>query len=207
MKNIIIVGSGRNGKTTLAQKINKELGHFVIHMDYLMTTLDRAYPQLDVRIAWDAEKATANIAPFIGHYLGMSLCYRDFEEDLVLGKHVVKGNKFVMEGGHFEFDKISSTFNTYELGELKDNFILIGLVQHKKTAAQVFDNLRKYDTADEWTHDMDDNDLLDLCNFFVEHNQEMHDYLVKYGFTIYDTSGEREKIFDKIIEDIKLKLM
>lgn len=31
----------------------------------------------------------------------------------------------------------------------------------------------------------------------------MTDYLMKYGFTIYDTSGDREQVFCKIIEDIK----
>ena len=203
MKNIIIVGPGRGGKTTLAKRINEEINYFVIHMDYLMTTLDRAYPQLDVRIARDVEKATANIAPFIGHYLGMSVCYRDFEEDLVLDKHVAKGNKFVMEGGHFEFDKVSSVFEKYEIGELKDNFILIGLVQHTKTAVEFFNDLRKYDTEGEWTHSVGDDSLMAYCEFLVLNSREMFDNFMKYGFTIYDTSGEREKVFDKIIDDIK----
>ena len=35
----------------------------------------------------------------------------------------------------------------------------------------------------------------------------MTDHLLKYGFTIYDTSKEREQVFDKIIEDIKTKLV
>ena len=206
MKNILIVGTGRQGKTTLAKKINEELNYFVIHMDYFMTTLDRAYPQLDVRIAWDAEKATANIAPFIGHFLGMSICYRDFEEDLVLDKHVVKGNRFVMEGGHFEFDIISSVFEKYEIGELKDNFILIGLVQHTKTAVEFFNDIRKYDTDDEWTHSVDDNDLMAYCEFLVSSSREMCDKFSQYGFTIYDTSGDREQVFEQIMEDIKSKL-
>ena len=203
MKNILIVGPGRHGKTTLAKKINEELNYFVIHMDYFMTTLDRAYPQLDVRVAWDVEKATANIAPFIGHFLGMSICYRDFEDDLVLGKHVVEGNRFVMEGGHFEFDKISSVFEKYELGELKDNFILIGLVQHTKTAIEFFHDLRKYDTEEEWTHSVDDDDLMGYCEFLVSSSREMFDKFVQYGFAIYDTSGEREQVFQQIIDDIK----
>ena len=46
MKNIIIVGPGRNGKTTLARKINEELNFFVINLDKLMTAFGKAYPQL-----------------------------------------------------------------------------------------------------------------------------------------------------------------
>ena len=187
----------------MAQKINEELNCFVFHMDYLMTTLDRAYPQLDVRIAWDYRKAIANVAPFIGHYLGMSVCYRDFDQDLNLGKHVVKGNRFVLESGHFDFDAISSVFETYGAGELKDNFILIGLVQNKKTAAEFFNDIRKYDTEDEWTYSCDDDGLMKLCEWLVLYSQKMHDSMVKYGFTIYDTSTEREQVFDRIIADIK----
>jgi len=203
MKNIIIAGSGRNGKTTLAKKINEELNHFVIHLDYLMTTFDRAYPQLDVRIAWDDDKATANIAPFIGHFLGMSCSGHGFKDNLNIHKHIVKGNKFVMEGGHFDFDKVSSVIKMYDIGELKDNFILIGLVQNEKTAEELFNNLRKHDTKDEWTYDYEDDELMGFCNLLVEHNQEMYDYFMKYGFTIYDTSTEREQVFDRIVKDIK----
>ena len=175
-------------------------------MDYFMTTLDRAYPQLDVRVAWDTEKATANIAPFIGHFLGMSVCYRDFEEDLILDKHITRGNKFVMEGGHFEFDKISSIFENYEVGLLRENFILIGLVQHAKTAAEFFNDLRKYDTEEEWTYYVDDDNLMAYCEFLVLNSKEMFNNFLKYGFTIYDTSvTEREWVFNQIIEDIKSK--
>lgn len=35
----------------------------------------------------------------------------------------------------------------------------------------------------------------------------MTDHLVKYGFTIYDTSKERERVLNQIVEDIKSKLV
>ena len=208
MKNIIIAGPGRAGKTTLARKINEELNYFVINLDKLMTAFGKAYPQLDIRIAWDYEKATANIAPFLGHYLGMLSSSYSFADDLNLRAHVVKGNRFVLEGGHFDFEKISSIVKMYGIEELKDNFILIGLVQNKKTADKFFNDLRKYDTEDEWTYGFDDNELRELIiQDFIPSNQFMTDHLVKYGFTIYDTSTEREQVFDKIIEDIKSKLV
>jgi len=70
LKNIIIAGSPRAGKSTLAQKINAECGRFVISVDKLAATLGAAYPQLDVRLNWDREKTTDNIAPFPAHFLG-----------------------------------------------------------------------------------------------------------------------------------------
>ena len=203
MKNIIIAGPSRAGKTTLAKKINKELNYFVISLDKLMTVFGRAYPQLDIRIAWNYEKATANIAPFLGHYLGMLSSDQGYADDLNLRKHAIKGNRFVLEGGHFDFDKISSILKTYGVQQLKDRFLLIGLVQNQKTAGDFLSDLRKYDTEDDWTYHFDDNQLMDLIiRDFMPSNQLMTDYFLKYGFTIYDTSFQREQVFDKIIEDI-----
>ena len=206
MKNIIIAGPGRNGKTTLARKINEELNCFVINLDKLMTVFGRAYPQLGVRIAWDYDKATANVAPFLGHFLGTFSSNHGMADDLNLRKHAVKGNRFVLEGGHFDFEKIMPILKMYGIEELKDYFILIGLVQNKKTVDEFFNDLRKYDTEDEWTHSLNDNELRELISRdLIPSNQIMADHLMKYGFTIYDTSTERERIFDEIVEDIKPK--
>ena len=206
MKNIIIAGYGRNGKTTLARKINEELGYFVISLDKLMTAFGKAYPQLDVRIAWNYEKATANIAPFLGHYLGMLSSGHGYADDLNLRRHDVKGNRFVLEGGHFDFEKIASIMKTYGIEELKDCFILIGLAQNGKTADEYFNDLRNYDTEDDWTYGFNDDELKEFSKMSVQVDREMADYMKKYGFTIYDTSGDRKQVFDKIIEDIKSKM-
>ena len=206
MKNIIIVGAGRNGKTTLARKINEELGYFVIYLDKLMTTFWRAYPQLNVRIAWDYEKAMANVAPFLGHYLGMLVSDHDYVDEINMKKYTEKGNRLVLEGGHFDFEQISAILKTYGIDELKDSFILIGLIQKNKTAAEFFNDLRKYDTEDEWTYGFDDDELMGFCEFLVTLNKEMYDIFVKYGFEIYDTSGDREQVFERIIEDIRAKI-
>jgi len=203
LKNIIIAGPSRAGKTTLARKINEELNYFVINLDKLMTAFGRAYPQLDVRIAWDYEKATANVAPFLGHYLGMLSSSRGMADDLNLRAHAVKGNRFVLEGGHFDFEKISSILKTYGIDDLKASFILIGLVQNKKTADEFFRGLRKYDTEDDWTYSFNDDELREFSEMSVTDNREAADYLRKYGFTVYNTSTEREQVFEKIIEDIK----
>ena len=71
IKNIIIAGPSRAGKSTLARKINEELGYFVISIDKLVATFQEAYPQLNIKLNWNREKTTDNIAPFLGHFLGM----------------------------------------------------------------------------------------------------------------------------------------
>ncbi|WP_291503379.1 hypothetical protein [Acutalibacter sp.] len=109
----------------------------------------------------------------------------------------------MLEGGYFEFEKIASILNEYGVEELKDRFILIGLVQGQKTVDEYIHDFKKYDTADDWTYNLSEDELREyVTQDAIPCNQEMTDSLEKFGFTIYDTSTERERVFDRIIEDI-----
>jgi len=208
MKNIIIAGPGRAGKTTLARKINEELNYFIISVDKLIATFQGAYPQLNIKLAWNRRKTTDNLAPFLGHFLGAFSSNHGVAYELNLRAHAVKGNRFVLEGGHFNFEKILPILKMYGIEELKDKFFLIGLVQNKKTADEFFNDFRKYDTEDDWTYGFDDDELREYASQdAIPSSRSMTDHLLKYGFTIYDTSMEREKVFAEIIEDIKSKLV
>src|SRR4030042_6421166 len=207
MKNIIIAGPSRAGKSTLARKINEELNYFVISVDKLVATFQGAYPPLNIKLNWNRRKTTDNLAPFLGHFLGAFSSSHGVAYELNLRAHAVKGNRFVLEGGYFNFEKILPILKMYGIEELKDKFFLIGLVQNKKTADEFFNDFRKYDTEDDWTYGFDDDELREYASQdAIPSSRSMTDHLVKYGFTIYDTSTEREQIFDKIVEDIKSKL-
>lgn len=205
MKNIIIAGPSRAGKTTLARKINEELNYFVISVDKLVATFQGAYPQLNIKLNWNRRKTTDNLAPFLGHFLGAFSSGHGVAHELNLRAHAVKGNRFVLEGGYFNFEKILPVLKMYGIETLKDNFLLIGLVQNKKTADEFFNDFRKYDTEDDWTYCLDDDDLWEVSQEAILFSRAMTDHLVKYGFTIYDTSTEREQVLDRILEDIKSK--
>jgi len=193
MKSIIIAGPPRAGKTTLARKLNEALNCFVISVDKLAAVFDGAFPQLDIRLNWNREKTTDNIAPFLGHFLGAF-------------SSAVEGNRFVLEGAYFNFDKILPILNLYGIEELKDRFFLIGLVQNNKTAEAFAGDLKKYDTEDDWTYGFDDDELREIGRDEIAFSRSMTGQLVKYGFTIYDTSARRERVFEQIAEDIESKL-
>ena len=44
----------------------------------------------------------------------------------------VKGNRFVLEGAYFNFEKVLPILKTYGIEEIRGSFCLIGLVQNKK---------------------------------------------------------------------------
>ena len=205
MKNIIIAGPSRSGKSTLARKINEELNYFIISADKLVAAFQGAYPQLDIRLAWDRERTTDNIAPFLGHFLG-TFSSADGRGLLPYSHGAVKGNRFVLEGGYFNFEKILSILQEYGIEKLEDNFLLIGLVQSNKTVDDFVSDFKKYDTDADWTYNFSDDDLRNISEDAISFSRYMSDCLAKYGFTIYDTSIERERVFDQILEDIKLIL-
>ncbi len=196
MKNIIIAGPSRVGKSTLAKRISEELGHSVIGTDRLVAAFQEAYPQLDIRLNWNRQKTGYNLAPFLGHYIGALSSRHDS----------AKGIRFVLEGGYLDFDRILPILKTYGIERLEDEFLLIGLMQNKKTADEFFADFRNHDTEDDWTYSLDDDDLRDVSEEAVPYSRSMSDYLVKYGFTLYDTSIEREQVFSQIVRDIKSKL-
>ena len=206
MKNIIIAGPSRAGKSTLARRINEELDYFVISLDKLVATFQGAYPQLDIRLNWNREKSTDNIAPFLGHFLGM-FSSADGRGLLPYSHGAVKGNRFVLEGGYFNFEKILPILKTYGIEELKDKFVLIGLVQNNKTVDDFVRDFKKYDTEDDWTYGFTDDDLREISEDAISLSRSMTEHLTKCGFAIYDTSTDREQVLNQIVEDIKSKLV
>ena len=202
MKNIIIAGPSRAGKSTLARKINEELNAFVVSIDKLVAVFQKAYPQLDIRLNWDRDKTADHIAPFLGHFLGM-FSSADGRVFLPYSHGAAEGNRFVLEGGYLNFEKILPVLKAYGVDDLSEHFILVGLAQNKKTADDFFRDFRKYDTPDDWTYHLSDEDLMEVAEDAVSFSRSMTDHLVKYGFPIYDTSRDREQVLAQIVEDIK----
>ena len=89
---------------------------------------------------------------------------------------------------------------------MKDNFLLIGLVQNNKTVDELISDFKKYDTESDWTYGFSDYDLREISEDVISFSQFMTDHLTKYGFSIYDTSNDREQVWDNIVNDIKTKL-
>ncbi len=201
-KSIIIAGPSRAGKSTLSRMLNEELGCFVINIDKLVAVFQEAYPQLDIRLNWDRNATTDNLAPFLGHFLA-TFSSTDGRGLMSYSHGAVKENRFVLEGGYFNFDKIIPILKNYGISELKERFILIGLVQNEKTVDEFISDFKKYDTEDDWTYNFSDDDLRDVSEDAISFSAKMTEHLTDHGFTLYDTSHNREKVFRKIIDDIK----
>ena len=191
-KNIIIFGAGRAGKTTLAKKLNEELNYSVIGTDDITAILTKSFPELKLDDSNDWEKTMANFAPFIAHFIG-TLDYRS---------KCHNGTNFVIEGWHYDFEKMLPVLNMYEIEELSDHFLLIGLTYPNKTPEDYFDDRKKYDMPDDWTYNLCDDELKCLSIDAVEYSRKIHDMYSVYNPLFYDVSQNREQVLDKIVKDI-----
>lgn len=198
MKNILIAGPSRAGKSSLAARLGQALGHFVIHLDKLAAAFQGAWPHMEIGLGLDRDQTSRNLAPFLGHWLGL-LSSGDGRGLLPYSHGAAKGNRFIVEGGYWDFGAMAPFLAQYGIRGLKERFILIGLAQTRKTAGEFFADFRKHDTEDDWTRGLDDGDLREFCEKAVPDNRAMSGYLRGHGFAVYDTGAGREQVFDGII--------
>ena len=168
-----------------------------ISTDDIVIALEKAFPKLKIKLDTanynEYKTMMNNLTPFLAHYLG-ALSHRSDGHN---------GTNFVIEGCHFDFDKMLPILDLYEIKNLKEHFMLIGLVYHSQTPDELFDNIRKYDTEDEWTYDLNDDELKIRVIAYIEYSRYIYDKFQKYEPIIYDISNNREYVLDKIVDDIK----
>ncbi len=66
-KNILIIGTARSGKTTLAKKLAKEKGYSLISIEDIVSGLE-AYPELQIHHDGDVFDTARRLAPFLIKY-------------------------------------------------------------------------------------------------------------------------------------------
>jgi len=197
MKNVLIWGPARAGKTTLAKKLHDELGHSIVCTDSLVTAFEGSLPQLEIGHGF--KNVAINFAPFISHYL-CTLAQKS--KTLNEGKFVAVLTHFAAELVFPLMDEILQTMNGLKLHE---EFALIGLTYNHKTWEDLRRDVKQYDTENDWTYKLTDAKLDCFCKESVErHNKFFAKKFNEYNFMSYDVSYERDSVLGKIANDIKI---
>jgi len=190
MKNIFIFGHSRAGKTSLAKRLKDEFQLNVVNEDNLVTAFERAFPQLNINGGEDYEQSSTNITPFMVHYL----------HDLAVhGRHKT-GSPFVADITFFDFDIGIPLLQ--ELGAL-DEFIYIFL-DNTQTAAELFADVRAYDTEDDWSYTLADEALRQHCAVNIGTHDYLYEKWPQLPIMKYDVAAGRAPVFDQIVADLRL---
>ncbi len=184
-KNILIIGSARSGKTTLAKKLVKEKGYSLISIDNIVSGFE-AFPELNIRHDNGDVDTASNLAPFLIKYF----------TELSEGDAFYDGIKYVIEGTHIDFEKLMPFLQS---DKYKKKYEIIGLTYNKITKEKMFEDIKKYDTEDDWTYWCDDDELKGNIEWFIKRNKFFNNKFKEYNIKTYDTSFDRDKVLEQIV--------
>lgn len=188
-KNILIIGPARSGKTTLSRKIAKEFGYSIICLDDIISAFENI-PNSNIKHDGNEIETAKNFGVFLKKYL----------EELSEGPNFYNGFNFVIEGTHIDFEQVMPMLNSEKY---KEKYIVVGLLYDKIEEEELYNNIKKYDTEDDWTYWCTEEELKGNVKYFIDRNKYFKDKFKEYNIETYDVSINREEVLDEIIKIIK----
>ena len=188
MKNILIMGIGRAGKTTLSKMIKEKYNCYnLIHSDSLKWAMIRAKGQEGYyRENVDKQKEFEH-----GIYFQRTLL--ELYNSLI-GKDKNKYG-YILESGQLH-PKIVK-----EMIDFEQTLVLcLGLVS--LMPEDMVEQCIKYDTKESWTYGLNRDYLLEHAKDWYSCNEMLKLECTKYGIKYIDTSKNREKILVEILNNI-----
>lgn len=176
MKNLLILGASRSGKSTLAKKLSEKYGYHILPIDALVSAFAKVFPELGIYHSYSCDKI---LAPFIAEILNV-LAEDESEQ------------RFIVEGCHVFPSSIINLLNL-------DKCCLIVVAYPQQSVQGMFDSIRRFDNGQEYTVKMSDNELLEMIERNIAYSQKLQACAKKEGLLFIDTSKEREKTLETFL--------
>lgn len=181
MKNIVIIGRPRAGKSTLANMISDKYHYQIIRTDTIRNTFRDIMPELNIRPNTAIESKQFQM-----------FCKEFWECNIRQAR-----NKYgyVMEGCE------TSVKDCKELYDDGNNLIYV-LAQIDISPEEMAKNMKENDTNKDWTYEMSDKERIEYCTRSIEKAKIIKKECKQYGLKFYDTSKNRDKVLEEIMQDI-----
>lgn len=190
MKNIIIMGIGRAGKTTLSNMIKDKWNSYnIIRGDSLKWAIIRAKGEEEYYLKnIDAQKEYEH-----GELFQKTLL--ELYKSLI--RNDKKGYGYILETGQLH-PKILSEMIDF------DKTIVICLGLGDLTAEDMVDQCMKYDIEKDWTYGLPKEYLLENAQDWYKCNEMLKQECPKYGIKYIDTSKNRFEVLKDILHEIEV---
>lgn len=191
MKNILIMGIGRAGKTTLSNMIKDRWNSYsLLHSDSLKWAIIRAKGKEDYyRKNVDAQKEYEH-----GEFFQRTLL--ELYNSLI--RNDKKGYGYILESGQLH-PKIVSEMIDFN----KTIVLCLGL--GNLTVEDMVEQCIKYDTEESWTYGLTREYLLSHAQDWYNCNEILRQECPKYNIKYIDTSKNRESVLENILEKIRIE--
>lgn len=174
MKNIVITGVPRSGKSTFIKMILNKYNYNVV----LSETITSAYADMCMR------EGINTIDLSVAKNMAIDIFNKSvsFEPRL----------RFIFDAPDLNFQRIME-FS-------KKNYIVIVFGYPKLTYDQAFNNIRKYDTKEDWSYYEKDWKIRNLSISSVEDSKRLEKQCKKANIKFIDTSYDREDVLSSTFE-------
>lgn len=177
MKNLLVLGSARSGKSTFARMVHQKLGYNIVAIDALVSAFQETFPEIGIKHHGICNNL---ISPFVASYIHS-----------LVESH--PGCKFVVEGWHMHPDNAVKLIN-------RDLFDMVVLGYPKLTSEEAFAIVRKTEKPSDYTVNMNDEYLLDLLYRHINHSQQFQKDCSELGLDFVDTSYNRQEVLDNLLK-------
>lgn len=177
MKNIIIAGTSRVGKTTLSVKLAKELHYNYYKMDSIKVLLSQFLEE-------EKSKDWKKISPIMVNCIEEIIKRQNQEQD--------------------DIPIIFDTCHIYpqDIEKLKDDYIIYYLGFADSDEEEYKKQIRQHDPETAWTKKLNDEELLEITKSNIYHSRELKEQCEKCGIQFYDLAKERETKINEIEHNI-----
>lgn len=188
MRNILIMGIGRAGKTTLSKMIkNKYPDYNLIHSDALKWGMIRAddkeqYYRENVLKQKEFEHSEFFQRTLLGFFKSsINKCERE--------------HGYILESGQLHPQIVKEMINF-------ENTVVICLGLGELTAEEITAQVIKHDTQDSWTYGLPKEYILKHAEDWERCNKMLKQECPKYGIEYIDTSKNRDEVLKKILSSL-----
>lgn len=181
MKNIIITGIPRSGKTTLSKLIKEKYPKYnIISFEAIRNGFIKSQP--DLRMGNRNSEARKEILP-------------DYIMEFIHWNNTISTYGSIIEGDFANIKTIK------ELSNEDDLIICLGFNQ--RNIDEIISNIKKYDTKEDYTSDWTEEKIRNHFYDLVETDKYNYDYCKKNNINYYDTFENREEVLNKIIDNME----
>ena len=194
MKNIIIMGTGRAGKTTTSKMLKEKYKEYnLLHSDSVKWGIIRGqgkeeYYETHIDEQKKFEHSEMNQRILLEIF--KSLCDKNKDKNRY---------PYILESGQLSPALVNELINF-------DNTCVVCLGLGDFDVEDVINLCREHDVPDDWSYNIPYEDLKSHAKKWIETNEEFKKDCPKYGIKYFDTTKDREKILNEVVDFISKEI-
>lgn len=178
-RNLLIVGSDKCGKTTLASKIAKKENCNIVNLDLIVKVFETTFPKENDD---NYDKVETE---FITNYIN----------EITNVKNLVDGKKVVLEG---QIPNLEAVIKGIE----QDRISIVGLTYDDINLKEFAHNIKEFASKVDTFHYLSEKIIEGKAEVFIEKSKIISKILDENDINYYDVSENRNEVLNQVVNDI-----